>query len=161
MTTVFDGEVVGIWIAPAEGAPMESLDEVRALAGKGLAGDRYAAEAGKYSGRRLEHAQRAVTLIEREAIEGARNEYGVELGEHESRRNLVTVGVPLNHLVGREFSVGEVRMRGIDLAEPCTYLEGLLAREGVRKAMVHRGGLRAEILTDGPIHVGDRIAPVT
>ena len=160
MTTMFEGEIVGIWVAPAEGAPMAARDEVRALAGKGLEGDRYAAEAGTYSGRRLEHAQRAVTLIEREAIEGACNEYGIELGEHETRRNLVTVGVALNHLVDREFSVGGVRMRGVDLSEPCTYLEGL-TRGGIRKALVHRGGLRAAILTDGPIHVGDRIAPVT
>lgn len=157
---MFEGEIVGIWVAPAEGAPMEARDEVRALAGKGIDGDRYAVEAGKYSGKRLDDAQRAVTLIEREAIEGACNEYGVELGEHETRRNLVTLGVPLNHLVDREFSVGDVRMRGVDLAHPCTYLEGL-TRGGVRRALVDRGGLRAEILTDGEIRVGDRIAPVT
>ena len=160
MTTVYDGEVVGIWVAPSEGAPMEPRDQVRALAGKGLEGDRYAVAAGKYSGKRLEDAQRAVTFIEREAIEGARREYGVELGEHETRRNVVTVGVPLNHLVDREFSVGEVRLRGVDLSEPCTYLEGLLDRDGVRTAMVHRGGLRAEVLTDGPIHLGDRLRSI-
>ncbi len=136
---------------------MEERAEVRALAGKGLAGDRYAIEAGKYSGTKV--GKRAVTLIEREAIEGARAEYGVELDEAETRRNLVVAGVPVNHLVGREFTVGAVRMHGHDLAEPCTYLEGL-TRAGVRKSLIHRGGLRAEILDDGPIHVGDAVRPV-
>jgi MOSC domain-containing protein YiiM len=160
MTHVFEGAVAGIWVAPAEGAPMEAREQVCAIAGTGIDGDRYAIEAGKYSGTRLDDAQRAVTLIEREAIEGARAEYGVELGEHETRRNLVTTGVALNHLVGREFMVGAVRLKGVDLSEPCTYLEGL-TRDGVRRSLVHRGGLRAEILTDGDIRVGDRIVPVT
>jgi MOSC domain-containing protein YiiM len=155
---MFEGRVVAIFTAPAEGADMEPRDRVQALAGHGLAGDRYAIEAGRYSGRRLQDAQRAVTLIEREAVAGARAEYGVEVDESETRRNLVVEGVPLNHLVGREFRVGAVRMRGVDLAEPCTYLEGL-TREGVRKALVHRGGLRAEILEDGVIQVGDCVSP--
>ena len=150
----FVGRVVAIFIAPGEGKPMEELDEVRALAGKGLDGDRYAIEAGKYSGTKL--GKRAVTLIEREAIDGARREHDIELDESETRRNLVTEGVPLNHLVGKEFTVGSVRLRGYDLAEPCTYLEEL-TRVGVRRALVHRGGLRAEILEDGPIRVGDSV----
>lgn len=136
---------------------MEPRAEVRAISGKGLEGDRYAIEAGTYSGTRVEDAMRAVTLIEREAIAGAVSEYGIELSEQETRRNIVTEGVPLNHLVGREFTVGDVRLRGYDLSEPCAYLEGM-TRPGVRKALVHRGGIRAEILNDGPIHVGDRIS---
>jgi len=155
---MFEGELVGIYLAPGEGAPMEARDEVRALAGKGLDGDRYALTAGTYSGTRLEDAQRAVTLIEREAIEGAVEEYGIKLGEDETRRNLVTTGVALNHLVGREFTVGTVRMRGVDLAHPCAYLQGL-TRDGVRKMLIHRGGLRAEILTDGDLRVGDTVRP--
>jgi MOSC domain-containing protein YiiM len=152
----FVGTVVAIYTTPEEGKPMEERGEVQALAGKGLDGDRYAVEAGKYSGTKV--GKRAVTLIEREAIEGARNEYGIELDEAETRRNLVVEGVAVNHLVGREFTVGGVRMRGYDLAEPCTYLEGL-TRDGVRKALIHRGGLRAEILDDGPIRVGDAVRP--
>jgi MOSC domain-containing protein YiiM len=152
----FLGRVVAIFIAPGEGKPMEELDEVRALAGMGLDGDRYAIEAGKYSGTKL--GKRAVTLIEREAIEGARREHAIELDESETRRNLVTEGVPLNHLVGKEFTVGGVSMRGSELAEPCTYLEEL-TRTGVRRALVHRGGLRAEILADGAIRVGDAVRP--
>jgi len=158
MATVFEGAIVGIYVAPGEGVPMQARDEVRAIAGKGLEGDRYAIEAGKFSGKRLEDAQRAITLIEREAIENAVDEYGVTLGEQETRRNLVTTGVALNHLIGHEFTVGEVRMRGVDLSHPCAYLEEL-TREGVRKMLVHRGGLRAEVLSDGPIRVGDAVLP--
>jgi len=155
--TTFEGRIVAIYTTPAEGKPMEGRDEVRAIAGKGLEGDRYANEAGKYSGFRIEDAQRAVTLIEREAIEAVNSE-GVELDESETRRNLVTEGVPLNHLLGREFTVGDVRLRGFDFSHPCSYLEEQ-TRAGVRRALVHRGGLRAEILDDGVIRVGDRVAP--
>jgi MOSC domain-containing protein YiiM len=152
------GKVVGIYIAGGEGAPMQSRDEVRAIAGKGLDGDRYATEAGKYSGTRVEDSQRAVTLIEREAVQGAVTEFGVELDEGETRRNIVTEGLRLNGLVGQEFSVGGVRMRGVDLAHPCVWLEEL-TRPGVRVSLVDRGGLRAEILDDGDIKVGDPITP--
>jgi MOSC domain-containing protein YiiM len=156
--TSFEGRIVGIYIAPADGAPMQSRDEVRALAGKGLEGDRYADAAGKYSGTRIEDAKRAVTLIEREAVQGAADEYEIELAEGETRRNLVTEGVALNHLVGKEFQVGGVRLRGVDLAHPCAYLQDL-TRPGVRKSLIHRGGLRAEIVHGGHIHLGDRVVP--
>lgn len=155
---MFEGRVVGIYVAPGEGRPMESRDEVRALAGKGLEGDRYANEAGKYSGVRIENAQRAVTLIEREAVQGAVAEHGIELTEQETRRNIVTEGVRLNDLVGQEFVVGGVRFRGFDLSHPCVYLEEL-TRPGVRPALLDRGGLRAEILDDGTIQIGDVISP--
>jgi MOSC domain-containing protein YiiM len=157
--TVFEGRIVGIYVAPSDGAPMQSRDEVRALAGQGLEGDRYATASGKYSGTRLDDALRAVTLIEREAVRGAAEEYDLALAEAETRRNLVTLGVPLNHLVGKEFRVGGVRLRGVDLSEPCAYLEGL-TRPGVRKSLVHRGGLRAEIVHGGHIHIGDPVTPV-
>jgi MOSC domain-containing protein YiiM len=154
--TGFVGRVVAIFVAPGEGEPMEAREEVRALCGRGLEGDRYAIEAGKFSGTKV--GKRAVTLIEREAVAGARAEHDIELAESETRRNIVTEGVPVNHLVGKEFSIGDVRLRGYDLAEPCTYLEGL-TRAGVRSALIHRGGLRAEILDDGTIRVGDPIVP--
>jgi MOSC domain-containing protein YiiM len=155
---MFRGTVVGIYTAPGEGAPMESHDEVRAVAGIGLDGDRYASGQGKYT-RKTDDGKRAVTLIEREAVAAARREYGIELEEHESRRNVVTEGVPLNHLVGRTFRVGDVVLRGFKLSEPCTYLEGL-TRSGVRKSLVHRAGLRAEILEGGTMNVGDTVEAV-
>jgi MOSC domain-containing protein YiiM len=157
---MFEGSVVGIFVASAAGAPMEARDEVDAIAGAGLAGDRYADGAGTYSGRKHSDARRAVTLIEREAVAAARGEGGIALDEHETRRNLVTVGVPLNHLVDREFLVGPVRLRGVELSEPCAYLERE-TRAGVRGALIHPGGLRAEIIAGGPIRVGDVVRPVS
>jgi MOSC domain-containing protein YiiM len=97
-----------------------------------------------------------VTLIEVEALEALQRDYGVELQPSESRRNIVTRGVALNHLIGREFSVGDVRLRGLELCEPCGHLEGL-TRPGVKQGLIHRGGLRAQILSEGVINVGDRI----
>ncbi len=153
---MFEGAVVGIFITPVAGAAMQPHDEIDAVAGVGLLGDRYATASGTYSGRRHRDARRAVTLIEEEAIAAARAEAGIELDPVETRRNLVTVGVPLNHLVDRDFEVGGVRMRGVDLSEPCAYLEQG-TRPGVRAALIHRGGLRAEVLTSGLIRVGDPV----
>ena len=81
----------------------------------------------------------------------------IDVHEDQTRRNLVTEGVALNHLVGRTFRVGSVRMLGVRLAEPCVYLEQLTGLVGVRAALVHRGGLRAEILDDGELLVGDTV----
>lgn len=150
---MFEGRLVAIYTSTEAGAPMASLDSVEAVAAVGLEGDRYAAKEGKHS--RTPGTGREVTLVEREAIEAARRD-GVELADHESRRNLLTEGVPLNHLVGATFRVGDVVLRGVRLAEPCAYLEGL-TRSGVRQALVHRGGLRAEIVEGGTIEVGDAI----
>lgn len=152
---MFRGRVVAIYTAPVKGAPMERRDEVRAVAGAGLDGDRYSTGDGKYT-RSDDDGKRAITLIEREAVGAARREYDLELEEHEARRNVVTEGVPLNHLVGRTFRVGDVVLRGFKLAEPCAYLEGL-TRTGVRRALVHRAGLRAEILEGGILRVGDAV----
>ncbi|HYV59008.1 MAG TPA: MOSC domain-containing protein [Acidimicrobiia bacterium] len=152
---MFRGRVVAIYTAPEKGAPMQSRDDVAAVDGAGLDGDRYATGAGKYTDR-AEDGKRAVTLIEREAVAAAGREYEVEIGEHETRRNVVTEGVPLNHLVGRTFRVGDVTLHGLRLAEPCAYLEGL-TRPGVRRALVHRAGLRAEIVEGGTLRVGDPI----
>jgi MOSC domain-containing protein YiiM len=152
---MFRGRVIAIYTAPAAGAPMEARDAVRAIAGVGLEGDRYANAAGKF-GDGDGNGKRALTLIEREAVTAAGREYQIELGEHETRRNVVTEGVPLNHLVGHTFRIGEVTLRGLRLAEPCAYLEGL-TRTGVRRALVHRAGLRAEILEGGTLRVGDAV----
>ncbi len=150
------GRLVAIYVAAARGAPMEVRERIDAVAGQGLRGDRYANQSGTYSGTGRD--ARDVTLIEREAVDAVRAEDGgIDVHEGLTRRNLVTEGVALNHLVGRTFSVGDVRMRGVRLAEPCAYLEQLTGLAGVRAALVHRAGLRAEILDDGQLHVGDAI----
>jgi MOSC domain-containing protein YiiM len=151
-----DGILISIHIAPAARVPMQSVAGVRALPGVGLEGDRYSNGIGTFSKSRS--PDREVTLIEIEALEALALDYGLELKPEESRRNLVTRGVALNHLVGREFKVGEVTLRGIRLCEPCDHLEGLVQKK-IRPGLVHRGGLRSQILTGGTIRAGDRIEP--
>lgn len=143
-------EVVAILTAPKKAAPLESRTEVKAVAGKGLEGDRYFKAGG------WEEVKREITLVEIEAIEAANRDYDLDLTPEDMRRQIVTRGVPLNHLVGQEFTIGEVRCRGIKLNEPCNYLRKQTGKPLI-KPMIHRGGLRAQILDGGVIRVGDPI----
>ena len=147
--------------------PPGVLPEVRAIPGRGLEGDRYFLDQGHYSGR-PSPGGREVTLIEMETLEalehGILNSGGDKLGlkmtAAESRRNIATAGVPLNpHLVGHAFWVVMVQMRGTRLCEPCQYLEDLTRRPGILGGLVHRGGLRAQILNERLIRTGDVIRP--
>jgi MOSC domain-containing protein YiiM len=148
------GIVESIYIAPAAKGPTQAVAEVLAVPGVGLEGDRYALKQGTFF---KPEPDFELTLIEAEAVEALRRDYDVELAAGESRRNLVTRGVALNHLVGKEFLVGRVRLRGIRLCEPCDHLQRLTGKQ-VIKGLRHRGGLRAQILTEGTIHAGDAIA---
>jgi len=148
------GTVVSIHIAKAASESPTAVDAVRAVPGKGLEGDRYFAQTGTYSDR--PGTGREVTLIEIEAIEALEREYDLKLEPGQARRNVVTRGVALNHLVGREFNVGEVTLRGVRLCEPCTHLAGL-THENAVPGLAHRGGLRCEILTEGVIRPGDSV----
>jgi MOSC domain-containing protein YiiM len=151
--------VVAVFLtAEGGGAPVET-PEVNAVAGRGLEGDRYFAGTGTFMKGGPTEPNQEVTLIESEAIEAARRDYRLPLELGDSRRNVVTSGVPLNHLVGREFTVGGARLRGLKLCEPCAYLESK-TRTGIRDALKHRGGLRAQILETGTIRAGDPITPV-
>jgi MOSC domain-containing protein YiiM len=135
---------------------MRSVNRVRAIPGKGLEGDRYFEARGTYSD--SPGPGREITLIESEAIEAMARDNGITIPTGASRRNVVTRGAPLNHLVGKEFDVGPVRLLGVRLCEPCSHLESL-TRKGLIAGLVHRGGLRAQILTEGEIRVGDPILP--
>ena len=150
---MFEGTIVSINIAPEAEAPMQSVSEARAVPGRGLQGDRYFDQKGTFS---KPQPDRELTLIEAEAIEGLKRELKVEYGLSDSRRNVVTRGVPLNHLVGREFWVGEVKARGLRLCEPCSHLQKL-SHDKVLPGLVHRGGLRAQILSEGMIRVGETV----
>ena len=151
---MFEGRVISINIAPRAEAPMESVEQARAVPGKGLEGDRYFVRQGTFY---KPQPDRELMLIEAEAIEAMKRELDVDYGLADSRRNVVTRGVPLNHLVGKEFMVGDVKVRGLKLCEPCSHLQRL-SHEKVLPGLVHRGGLRAQILTEGIIRVG---APVS
>jgi len=150
------GRVVGIYTAAVGGKPMDARDAVRAIVGVGLEGDRYATKTGEFSER--EGGGREVTLIAREAIATANAK--VAIAEHETRRNLVTEGVDLDALIGQTFAVGEVLMVGVRDCPPCAYLEEL-TRPGVRGALKGGGGLRADIVRDGVIRIGDQISVST
>ena len=151
----FEGQLLAICIAPAAGAPMEGVESVELIEAKGLSGDRYANKAGAFQKTKIEPSQE-VTLIEQEALDAALRDYKLELTHAESRRNLLTAGVPLNHLVGRKFSVGDAVLEGLELCEPCKYLQRLTGKEVVR-ALQHRAGLRARIVRGGTISAGDAI----
>jgi MOSC domain-containing protein YiiM len=147
---MFEGKVISINITPVAEAPLESVEEVRAIPGRGLEGDRYFDHADKLPKREL-------TLVEAEAIEAFRSEFKIDFGLDGTRRNIVTRGVPLNHLVGKEFWVGEVKARGVQLCEPCATLQRL-SHPKVLPGLLHRGGLRAQILTEGTIRVGATVS---
>jgi MOSC domain-containing protein YiiM len=149
------GHVEAIHIATASGAPVTALERVRAIADVGLDGDRYAVRAGTWS--TDPGADRDITLIEAEVLEDLAATDGIVLAPGESRRNVTTRGIRLNELVGRRFRVGDVECEGTRLCEPCQYLTDLVGKP-ILRPLAHRAGLRAKILTDGEIAVGDEIA---
>lgn len=151
------GRVESIHIGAAPKQPTLSVPEAQAIPGVGLDGDRYALKQGTFF-KPLPDFE--LTLIEAEAVEAFIREYDGELTPGEARRNLVTRGVALNHLVGRDFQIGGVKVRGIRLCEPCSHLEAVTGQP-VIKGLRHRGGLRAQILTGGTIRVGDEIVEGT
>ena len=144
------GTIEALAVAPAAEAPMELVDEAQAVAGRGLAGDRYFDHAGTFSNPHSDGHD--LTLIEAEVVD--------ELGlpPEEARRNVVTRGIDLNALVGRRFRVGEAECVGRRLCEPCAHLQRL-THPGILRDLVHRGGLRADVLGDGAIRVGDEVVP--
>jgi hypothetical protein len=143
------GRVEMLLVAPAAGEPAQPVSSVTAFAGRGLDGDRHVAGTGTFpSGL----PGSALTLIEAEVCES----FDPPLGPDEHRRNVVTRGIDLNALVGYEFMVGKVRCRGMRLCEPCRVIAHYAGRPIIRP-LVHRGGLRADILEDGVISLGDPI----
>jgi MOSC domain-containing protein YiiM len=145
------GEVVAIAIAAERGELPQPVERVRALAGRGLEGEYHLA-------RNQAKPSDAITFIAAEALEGLREDTGLSLSHEESRRNVLTRGVDLNALVGARFRVGDVECEGVELCEPCMRLVRLNGGErGVLRGLVHRGGLRADVLSDGEIAVGDPV----
>lgn len=152
---MWKGSVVSLHITPAVGEPMRSLEDAHAVPGRGLEGDRYYLGTGYFS---VNHGpDYELSLIEAETIESLNEEYpNLHLAAGDARRNVVTQSVPLNHLVHKTFRVGEVVLRGMRLCEPCLHIAEL-THHNVLSGLIHRGGLRAQILTEGIIRVGDAI----
>ena len=135
--------VEAIHLGESKRARLRAVDSVRAVAGKGIDGDRHFHAKGAKPGQ-------ALTLVEAENVETA----GLSPGE--TRRQVTTRGVRLADLVGRRFRVGEVECYGVELCEPCKHLQSM-TRPGIIKELTHRAGINADILTDGTISVGDEI----
>jgi MOSC domain-containing protein YiiM len=142
---LMSGTVEGIHVSPRFEQLPEPVGAVEVTA-EGVRGDRY-------------FGKRNLTLIEAEALEGLFHDAGIELTAAESRRQVLTRGVRLNDLAGKRFRVGEVECVGEEWCEPCGHLEGL-TRPGVLRGLVHRGGLRADIVRPGRIVVGDEVAQI-
>jgi MOSC domain-containing protein YiiM len=154
------GRVEAIAVAEQATAPMRQVERARALAGRGLDGDRYAAKAGTFTPswpvRLLAHGTARgydLTLIAAEVLDELVLPSGGNIEYVEARRNIVTRGVDLNALVGRRFRIGDVECLGQRLCEPCSHLERLTTK-GMLRGLIHRGGLRADVLTDGQISTG-------
>ena len=133
---------------------MNALIEARLVAGLGIEGDRYATGLGTYS--KKQHIDRQVTLIEVEVLEALARDRNIDLAPHEHRRNLTTRGVPLNHLVGRYFRIGDCVLYGGRLNVPCLYLENVTAKK-VFKPLLNRSGLNCRIVSGGIVRIHERI----
>jgi MOSC domain-containing protein YiiM len=138
-----EGRIIAVCISPTEGGPIKTVTEAVAIAGEGLKGDRYCATDAS--------SKTQLTLIESEVIDALNSELAKSLPVTAFRRNLVTEGFVLNSLVGATFAVGDVQVQGIELCEPCAYLQDLLEVPDLVKRLTHKGGLRCEILEDGLI----------
>jgi MOSC domain-containing protein YiiM len=150
----WQGRVVSLHIAPQSAKPMLSVPHIQAVADGGLEGDRFFRASWSSANR----PDKAVTLIEEETIQAAAVELGIEVAPGDMRRNIVTRGVPLIDLLDREFTIGAVAMRGVRLFQPCAHLERISKVPGIARALLHRSGLKAAIVSSGVIRVGDEIA---
>ena len=148
------GKVIGIYIAVKQGDPTISVEQVHLVPGLGIQGDRYFNKLANPTGKTKTGQQ--ITLIEMEAIQSICNDAGILLTPDQTRRNLITSGIALNDLVGQLFLVGNIELRGVRLCEPCQYLADRTDPR-ILQAMAHRGGLRADIVTEGNISINDPI----
>ena len=152
---MWKGEVVWTQLAIEAAAPMEGMDEVVAVAGRGVEGDRYFKEIGFFSHNK--GVRRQLTLFEVEVLEAIKRDQNTDISPSDCRMNLGTRNVPLSHLVGREFRVGEAILRGVELNEPCQHLEDVVGKRLI-PYLIHRSGLFAEILRGGIIRPGDTVS---
>lgn len=153
----FVGSVAGLYRCAIAGEEMEHCENLELIAGKGVEGDRYLSGTGHYSKR--PHPDRQITLIEAEVLEAIERDQGITLPGEETRRNVITRGVPLGHLVGRHFRLGTTVLYGGRLNIPCRYLEDINDRPGAFNALHNRSGLNAQIVEGGVVRLADRIMP--
>ncbi len=157
------GQLLEIQIADDKGMPMKSITSIKATAGVGLEGDRYATGKGAFSNSKPpRNIDRHISLIEREAIHDVCVQENIDVTFADTRRNLLTIGIKLNELVGKRFYIGEVLVEGVELCDPCGRPGTLSGKEDVRarfkEAFENRGGLRVRILHSGDIYQNDIIS---
>ena len=150
----WSGTLLSIHITPAKSQPMQRLDEARVIAGKGIEGDRYILGTGTYSIKPGEDRQ--ITLIEREMLDRVAADDGHEISVDEHRRNLTVEGVPLQHLVGLRFRVGDAVLEGVRINQPCKYLNLMLKRD-VYMPLWNRSGLNCKVIEGATIRPGDTV----
>ncbi len=150
---MWQGRLLHIHTTPKAGAPMVAHQAIGVIPGQGLEGDRYALGTGKYS--QIPDV-REVTLIEVETLEALKRDHDIDLAVQDHRRNLTTRDVPLNHLVGKHFWVGDVQLLGGRLNKPCRYLD-LLLGSSVCDLLAHRSGLNCSIVSGSELKVGSKI----
>ena len=151
-----EGLLKEILISAAAGERMESIAEAELVSGSGIVGDRYYCGKGTFSERLAGMPDVQVTLIQKEEIDAFNAKSGLNLSAEDFRRNLVTAGLELNDLVGKEFTVGPVTLRGLRLCEPCSHLAAILGNE-IMNYMVHKAGLRAQVVSGGRVKVNQSV----
>jgi len=159
VATSWEGVVRFLHKTPRAFLPMHSFPELQLIAGRGIEGDRYliGQEAGFYSHKPEEGRQ--VTLFEIETLEALRRDHGIELLPEEHRRNVTVEGVPLNHLVGRRFRLGETIVEATRLSVPCRHIEEILGKS-VFDPLINRSGLNCRIIAGGTLRLGDVVRPL-
>jgi MOSC domain-containing protein YiiM len=148
------GVVTGIWLTDEGSAPMDPVETVRAVADRGLEGDRYYRGTGYYSG----FDECEVTLVESEALATIRDETGIDLTDGRHRRNVVTEGVDVHELLDARFRIGEAVLVGTRPRPPCAHVETVADEDGVARALGDgRGGICAHVESSGVISLGDAV----
>lgn len=150
------GKVQALHLCPRSFLPMRTVESLTLLTDKGIEGDRYCRAEGFYSDR--PEPGRQITLFEMETLEALQRDHKVALKPEEHRRNITTQGVPLNHLVGKRFRIGEVLLEATRLSTPCRHIEQITGKE-IFTLLLNRSGLHARIICGGVIHAGDIIRP--
>jgi MOSC domain-containing protein YiiM len=151
------GIVVEIYIAERSGQPMRAMSAVEGAVGRGLIGDRHCRPVDAPPS--MEADLHNISLVEAEVLESLRVDHGIELDGAETRRNLVTRGVRLHELIGRQFRLGGLICEGVEVCQPCVHVQQKVGKP-ILRPLAHRGGLRARILASGVVRVGDAVEPI-
>ena len=151
------GKIVKLLISKDPKSTMLSLNQIVLEAGKGIFGDRYYNQEGTFSNKGEIQPDRDVTLIEIEKIDALNKEHNLDITAEDLRRNIVVSNCDLNSLVDKEFQIGEVVLKGLRLCEPCKYLSDKLDNEEVLSQMIHKAGLRAQIIKSGSIDLNSQV----